>query len=103
MNIYWGSAASFLFFIAVGFIFDHFFNFQGQTWVLFMGLMSMLGISSSAFFYYFQTKFNQRKEKKQEAAAAAAAGGGGAPVDAGQDAQWIKEAKSRTAQSKPGV
>jgi type VI secretion system protein ImpL len=103
MTIYWGSAASFLFFIAIGFLADHFFNFQGQTFVLFMGLMSMLGLSSSAFFYYFQNKFSERKQKKQEAAAAAAAGGGAAPVDAGEAAQWIKEANARMAQSKPGV
>ncbi len=101
MMIYWGSAASFLFFIGVGFIVDHFFNFQGQTWVLFMGIMSMLGISSSAFFYYFQNKFEQRKQHKEEAAAAAA--GGTAPVDAGEAAQWIKDANARMAQSKPGV
>jgi type VI secretion system protein ImpL len=103
--IYWGSAASFLFFIGVAFIFDHFFNFQGQTWYLFMGLMSMLGLTSSALFYYLQNKFQMRKEQRQAAAAAAAAGvpGGGPAPDAGQASLWIKEANSRLAQSKPGV
>ncbi|HXP85059.1 MAG TPA: ImcF-related family protein [Bryobacteraceae bacterium] len=105
MMIYWGSAASLLFFIGVAFIFDHFLNFQGQTWYLFMALMSMLGLTSSAFFYYIQNKFKARKEQRQAAAAAVAQGGApGAPVpDAGQASLWIKEANSRLAQSKPGV
>src|SRR5689334_2679781 len=105
MMIYWGTAVSFLFFIGVAFITQHFFNFQGQAWYLFMGTMSMLGLTSSAFFYYIQNRVSQRKEQRAAAAAAAASGqpGGAAPVDAGQAGAWIKEANSRLAQTKPGV
>src|SRR5260370_42341647 len=107
MNLYWGSTASFIFFMAVGLIAAKYFNFQGQTWYLFMGIMASLGISSSAFFYYFQNKLQNRKQAREASGDAGAASGAGAPggaVQAGADTQqWVKEANARLAQSKPGV
>src|SRR5712692_9112660 len=103
MTIYWGSAASFIFFMVVGWISARYFNFQGQTWYMFMGIMGSLGISSSAFFYYFQNKLQNRKQARAEAAAAGAVAPSGAKQAGAETQQWVKEANARLAQSKPGV
>ncbi|MGA2599781.1 MAG: ImcF-related family protein, partial [Bryobacteraceae bacterium] len=98
-NIYWGAAASLIFFVGVGFLCAHFLHLQGQEFMFFMMLMSVLGISASAFFYFFQSKAQQRAEPQ-----AAGAGGGTAAVSGSGASpevdQLIKEADQRLASSK---
>ena len=93
-NIYWGSAASLLFFVGIGYISAQFLGLTGGRFYFFMFLMGTLGVSATAFYTYFQTKIQQRKQKQ-----AAAAGGGGAAVP-GQGGspeidQLIKDVASR--------
>ena len=98
-NLYWGAAASLIFFVGVGFLCAHFLHLQGQEFMFFMMLMSALGISASAFFYFFQSKAQQRAEPQ-----AAGAGGGTAAVSGSGASpevdQLIKEADQRLAASK---
>jgi type VI secretion system protein ImpL len=111
MTIYWGSAISVAFFLAVAAFSNRYLNFQGPTWYLFLTMMGSLGLTSSALFYYLQNKWTERRARKQEEAAAAAAGGGagaapaavGAAPEPGESQHWIKEANNRLAQSRPGV
>ena len=103
-NLYWGAAASLIFFVGVGFLCAHFLHLQGQEFMFFMMLMSALGISASAFFYFFQSKAQQRMEPQ-----AAGAGGGTAAVPGSGASpevdQLIKDADQRLASSKgsPGA
>ena len=98
-NIYWGSAASLLFFVGIGYISSQFLGLTGGRFYFFMFLMGTLGVSATAFYTYFQTKIQQRKQNAQAAAAgggAAATGQGGSPeID-----QLIKDADQRLATSK---
>src|SRR2546426_1454169 len=98
-NIYWGSAASLLFFLGVGFISAKFLNITGGEFYLLMLLMGTLGISSMAFFSYFQNKIQQKKAGTQ---AAAAGGAGAAPGQGGSPEidQLIRDADQRLAASK---
>src|SRR5712692_4034073 len=103
MNIYWGSAVSFIFFMAVGLISARFLNLQGEAWYLFMGIMSTLGLTSSAFFYFIQDKIRNRKAASASSAAAGVTTPAQAGAQSGNEAQqWVKEANLKLAQSKPG-
>lgn len=95
-------AISILMFVGIGYLIENVLKLQGQSAMLFMTIMGVLGLTSSAWIIQLRNKLARRNEEKK---AAAAAGGapGAALADAGQATQWIKEANARLAQSKPGV
>jgi len=106
-NIYWGSGASMLFFVGIGYISARVLNFSGSQFYMFMALMSALGFSSSAFFYFFQRKATEKIQGRMQAAAAGAGAGGGTATAAGSGTaavpevdHLIKEADTRLSQSK---
>ncbi|MBX9600204.1 MAG: hypothetical protein K2X35_04330 [Bryobacteraceae bacterium] len=103
MSISISSAVAFVFFLGIGYIISTYFNFQGQQWYFFMGLMAALGISVSAIFYYLMQKFQEKRDARKAAEAAAT----GVPVDtpAGEAEHLIREANQRLAESKttPGA
>jgi type VI secretion system protein ImpL len=100
MNLYWGAAASFVFFLTVGLIGAKFLHLEGPAWYLFVGLLSTLGISAAAFFAYFQRKAEERKQGSEAGASAPAAAG---PDGSGEPDQIIKDADARLAQSAAGA
>ena len=71
MNLYWGGAASFAFFMLLGLLAGKLFHIEGPAWYFLMGVMAALGLGSFAIFSYFQTRVRARKE------AAGSAGGYG--------------------------
>src|SRR5579884_3416188 len=87
-NLYWGSAASLVFFTGIGLASAHFLHLQGSSFAFLMTLAGTMGITAAAFFYFFQRKAQAQMDAKAQAgqAAAAAAGapgmaaGGGAPA-----------------------
>ncbi len=99
MNLYWGGAASFAFFMLLGVLGGKLFHFEGPTWYFFMGIMAALGLGSFAIFAYFQNRLAARRE-------AAANSGSPASTTAGGNAEvehLIREANARLAQSRGGV
>jgi type VI secretion system protein ImpL len=105
MTVNWQSGAWFLFFMGLTYVMSNWFNFQGQTWYFFMGIMTTLGLTSTAFFSYAMQKFYERRQKKKDAAAQQAQAGvaPAAPVGESDAQQWVKEANAKLAQSKPGI
>src|SRR5712691_2295721 len=100
MNLYWGSAAAFVFFLTLGLLGAKFLHLEGPQWYLFVGLLSTLGLTASAFFYYFQKKWQERKEGSDGAASGQPASGGDG---SGEPNQAIRDADARLAQSKAGA
>lgn len=95
MNLYWASAASFVFFIALGALGGKLFHLDGPGWYLFLGVMASLGLGSAAIFAYLQNRWQARRDAKaSEAAAGGGAAGGASEIDV------IREANTRLAQSK---
>jgi type VI secretion system protein ImpL len=92
--IYWKQGVSFVAFLGIAAISAKYFNFSGETWYLFMGVLSALGISVTALWYYLERRFEERNSQQ---AAEATGSGGVAPQVTGDAAidYLIKESETK--------
>ncbi len=117
MKFYWGAAASFAAFTAMGLLMSKYFHVEGAGGYFLMGALGALGISLYSIYAYFENRVTQSNMLKKaggmaQAGGVAIPGGGGGNAGGGNAGggaqgteadQWIREANARLSQSRGGA
>lgn len=99
MPIYLGAGVAYLAFMGMAWFTAKYLNFEGETMILFMTLLGVVGLTGTALFVWLQSKW----ESRGQGGDAGAGGGGGEGVGGGPAAesaevdQILKEAEAKLA------